>query len=44
MFVLVGLATVGLTVTGWLATRDRFVDDEVPGWSPAGVSAASPRG
>jgi CP family cyanate transporter-like MFS transporter len=47
MFVLVAVATVGLTVTGWLATRDRFVDDEVPGWSPAAVSpapAGSPRG
>ncbi len=44
MFVLVAVATVGLTVTGWLATRDRFVDDEVPGWAPRAVSAASPRG
>ncbi|MGY1651253.1 CynX/NimT family MFS transporter [Geodermatophilus sp. SYSU D01119] len=44
MFVLVGIATVGLTVTGWLVTRDRFVDDEVPGWSPAEVSGASARG
>ncbi len=47
MFVLVAVATVGLTVTGWLATRDRFVDDEVPGWSPAAVSparAGSPHG
>ncbi|SNS02217.1 MFS transporter, CP family, cyanate transporter [Geodermatophilus saharensis] len=47
MFVLIAVATVGLTVTGWLVTRDRFVDDEVPGWSPAAVSpaaAGSPRG
>lgn len=44
MFVLVGVATVGLTVTGWLVTRDRFVDDEVPGWAPSAVSGASPRG
>jgi CP family cyanate transporter-like MFS transporter len=47
MFVLIAVATVGLTVTGWLVTRDRYVDDEVPGWSPAGISpaaAASPRG
>jgi CP family cyanate transporter-like MFS transporter len=47
MFVLVAVATVGLTVTGWLATRDRFVDDEVPGWSPAALSparAGSPHG
>jgi MFS transporter, CP family, cyanate transporter len=47
MFVLIAVATVGLTVTGWLVTRDRFVDDEVPGWSSAGVSpagAASPPG
>ncbi len=47
MFVLVAVTTVGLTVTGWLATRERYVDDELPGWSPAQVSparAASPRG
>ncbi|MGY1697774.1 MULTISPECIES: MFS transporter [unclassified Geodermatophilus] len=47
MFVLIAVATVGLTVTGWLVTRDRYVDDEVPGWSPAAVSpaaAGSPRG
>ncbi|PRY37736.1 CP family cyanate transporter-like MFS transporter [Geodermatophilus tzadiensis] len=47
MFWLVAVTTVGLTVTGWLATRPRYVDDELPGWSPAAVSpapAASPRG
>ena len=44
MFVVVGVATLGLTITGWLVTRDRYVDDELPGWSPAGVSGASPRG
>jgi MFS transporter, CP family, cyanate transporter len=36
MFVLV-IAGIGLmTATGWLVTRQRFVDDEVPGWSSAG--------
>ncbi|SDC18005.1 MFS transporter, CP family, cyanate transporter [Geodermatophilus telluris] len=46
MFWLVAATTVGLTVTGWLATRPRTVDDELPGWSPAAVSpaaAGSPR-
>jgi MFS transporter, CP family, cyanate transporter len=36
MFVLV-IAGIGLmTATGWLVTRQRFVDDEVPGWPSAG--------
>jgi MFS transporter, CP family, cyanate transporter len=42
MFVLVLAGVAGLAVTGWIATRQRYVDDEVnrsvPGWS----SAASP--
>ncbi|MET0763583.1 MAG: MFS transporter [Blastococcus sp.] len=33
MFVLVLAGVAGLTATGWLVTRQRFVDDEVPGWS-----------
>jgi CP family cyanate transporter-like MFS transporter len=33
MFVLMLAGVGGLTVTGWLATRQRYVDDEVPGWS-----------
>jgi MFS transporter, CP family, cyanate transporter len=33
MFVLMLAGVAGLTVTGWLATRPRYVDDEVPGWS-----------
>jgi CP family cyanate transporter-like MFS transporter len=33
MFVLMLAGVVGLTVTGWLVTRQRYVDDEVPGWS-----------
>jgi CP family cyanate transporter-like MFS transporter len=33
MFVIVLAGVAGLTVTGWLATRQRYVDDEVPGWS-----------
>ena len=33
MFVLVLAGVAGLTVTGWLVTRQRYVDDEVPGWS-----------
>ena len=33
MFVLVLAGVVGLTATGWLVTRQRYVDDEVPGWS-----------
>jgi MFS transporter, CP family, cyanate transporter len=36
MFVLVLVGIVLMTVTGWLVTRQRFVDDEVPGWSSAG--------
>ncbi|MDP9458843.1 MAG: hypothetical protein M3Q22_00880 [Actinomycetota bacterium] len=37
MFVLVLAGVVGLAATGWLVTRPRFVDDEVPGWSSAGL-------
>ena len=33
MFVLVLAGVVGLAAAGWLITRPRFVDDEVPGWS-----------
>ena len=33
MFVLALAGVAGLTVTGWLVTRQRYVDDEVPGWS-----------
>jgi CP family cyanate transporter-like MFS transporter len=33
MFLLVLAGVAGLTATGWLATRQRYVDDEVPGWS-----------
>jgi CP family cyanate transporter-like MFS transporter len=33
MFVLMLAGVVGLAVTGWLVTRQRYVDDEVPGWS-----------
>lgn len=33
MFVLMLAGVVGLTVTGWLVTRQRYVDDEVPGWA-----------
>jgi CP family cyanate transporter-like MFS transporter len=40
MFVLVLAGIGGLAVTGWVATRQRYVDDEVdrsvPGWSSAG--------
>jgi CP family cyanate transporter-like MFS transporter len=39
MFVLVLTGVAGLGVTGWIATRQRYVDDEVdrsvPGWSSA---------
>jgi CP family cyanate transporter-like MFS transporter len=35
MFVLMLVGVVGLTVTGWLVTRQRYVDDDVPGWSSA---------
>lgn len=44
MFVLVLLGVAGLTATGWLATRPRFVDDEVPGWSPDIVPDHVPAG
>jgi len=37
MFILVLAGVVGLTVTGWFMTRERYADDEVnrfvPGWS-----------
>jgi CP family cyanate transporter-like MFS transporter len=33
MFVLMFASLVGLAATGWLVTRQRYVDDEVPGWS-----------
>jgi MFS transporter, CP family, cyanate transporter len=33
MFVLVIAGIALMAVTGWLVTRQRFVDDEVPGWS-----------
>jgi MFS transporter, CP family, cyanate transporter len=33
MFVLMLACVVGLTVSGWLVTRQRYADDEVPGWS-----------
>jgi CP family cyanate transporter-like MFS transporter len=40
MFVVVLAGVVVLTATGWLITRERYVDDEVnrsvPGWSSAG--------
>jgi CP family cyanate transporter-like MFS transporter len=36
MFVLVLIGVVLMAVTGWLVTRQRFVDDEVPGRSSAG--------
>jgi CP family cyanate transporter-like MFS transporter len=44
MFVVVLAGVAGLGATGWLATRDRTVDDELPGWSdPARrVSTAGP--
>ena len=35
MFVLVLVGVAGLTATGWLVTRPRYVDDEVPGWASA---------
>jgi CP family cyanate transporter-like MFS transporter len=35
MFVLVLAGVAGLAVTGWLVTRPRYVDDEVPGWASA---------
>jgi CP family cyanate transporter-like MFS transporter len=38
MFVLVLAGIVLMTVTGWLVTRQRFVDDEVPGWTSGGRS------
>ena len=35
MFLIVLAGVAGLAATGWLVTRPRFVDDEVPGWSSA---------
>jgi CP family cyanate transporter-like MFS transporter len=49
MFALMLVCVAVLTVTGWLVTRTRYVDDELPGWSPAGrrgaaaAAGASPR-
>src|SRR3954466_16087758 len=43
MFVLVLLGVVALTASGWVVTRQRYVDDEVelsvPGWSRPGRAA-----
>ncbi|MGY1745749.1 CynX/NimT family MFS transporter [Blastococcus sp. SYSU D00695] len=36
MFLVVLAGVAGLTATGWLVTRQRYVDDEVPGWARAG--------
>jgi CP family cyanate transporter-like MFS transporter len=48
MFVLALTGVAALMVTGWLATRERFVDDEVAARDAAGTvreaDAASPRG
>jgi CP family cyanate transporter-like MFS transporter len=44
MFVLVLTCVAVLTGTGWLATRPRFVDDELPGWSPAHPAPGAPIG
>ena len=35
MFALMLVCVVVLVVTGWLATRQRYVEDDVPGWSAA---------
>jgi CP family cyanate transporter-like MFS transporter len=40
MFVVVLVGVAGLGVTGWLATRDRTVDDELPGAAAAPVTPA----
>jgi CP family cyanate transporter-like MFS transporter len=32
MFVILLAGVAGLGITGWLATRQKYVDDEVPGW------------
>jgi CP family cyanate transporter-like MFS transporter len=40
MFVLMLVCVAVLAVTGWLVTRHRFVEDEVPGWSPAAQPVA----
>jgi CP family cyanate transporter-like MFS transporter len=47
MFVVVLVGVAGLAVSGWLATADRTVDDDLPGWAPEvrpATPAASPRG
>jgi CP family cyanate transporter-like MFS transporter len=33
MFVVVAVSLVGALASGWVVTRQTFVDDEVPGWS-----------
>jgi CP family cyanate transporter-like MFS transporter len=40
MFVLMLACVAVLAVTGWLVTRHRYVEDEVPGWSPAAQPVA----
>jgi CP family cyanate transporter-like MFS transporter len=32
MFVILLAGVAGLGITGWLATRQKYVEDEVPGW------------
>jgi CP family cyanate transporter-like MFS transporter len=47
MFVLMAVCVAVLTGTGWLVTRHRYVEDEVPGWAdderrePAAVAVSS---
>jgi hypothetical protein len=33
MFVVISVALTALLISGWVATRPRFVEDEVPGCS-----------
>ena len=42
MFLLVGVGVAVLAGSGWLVTRPRYVDDEVPGWSSRPQSGDAP--
>jgi CP family cyanate transporter-like MFS transporter len=42
MFVLMLVCVAALLFTGVVVTRQRYVDDELPGWSPAGPEAPEP--
>ena len=42
MFVILLAGVAGLGITGWLATRQKYVDDEVPGWGAGRLTREVP--